>query len=861
MKQYLTFYLLLLLSSPALLAQRPPLAQTDLETPALKARISNSADHLWNFVNRAGLEVPNGSGLHTNFAHSTWIGGTDPGGQLHIAAHTFRQSGIDFFAGPVLPNPADATGKGFDRTVFSYNIRQLLGLKTGKFLLVDRYGLQVYDPSTNIVNNLPLLNSVWNQNAIELADSTVLLAGVTLSNPTNPCYRFHPDQPNAGTYFVDSAVRTFPFMHLLPDGRVLAISLLSQEIFDPQVNQFQPFPINGLQLAGPIYPFKQDTLITFTGGISANGQGTTGITTATQLIHVASQTAVAGPNLLVPRVRPLMLTTPGGEHFVFGGAIKSDTIERYNPLTHTFEYAGRLGVFGLDPQGVVLPDGTFLLNFSGYSDSEKRLVRYDPQTQTSEWLVVVPSEPLIAITPNARVAFATDHNRISLLDLDYRTIQDEPYQYIWRISSAEIAQFRQDYLLGQIDFRRYPDIATWPGNGRTALGEPAQLAPYVDVDLDGVYAPTIGGDYPCIRGDYATWSVYNDVGVHTETGGQALGIEVESMAWAVDCNLRPCPDPDLQYVVFQSLEITNRSALTYHDLYVGGFYDFDLGNYGDDYTGCDTTLGLAFGYNGDPIDDGFNGYGIAPPATGSLILPNADISGMTHFTYHENDFSPRGNPETADDFYGYLQSIWKDGNHVVDDGQDGYAPGGIPVNHMFPGDPGYCGGVPSGWSEQSANNSPYDRRYVQSTGPLTFPAGATLSYDYAVLYGRGTDHLNSVCELKSNAAALLAWWPTLQQAACSSAPLSARDPQAPTLGLSIAPNPANTRADLRLDTPLRARTQLRVCDLAGRVHTQAELPAGTQAHTLDLQELPAGLYLVQLSSAAGSAVQRIAVQH
>ena len=139
-------------------------------------------------------------------------------------------------------------------------------------------------------------------------------------------------------------------------------------------------------------------------------------------------------------------------------------------------------------------------------------------------------------------------------------------------------------------------------------------------------------------------------------------------------------------------------------------------------------------------------------------------------------------------------------------------------------------------------------------------AGATLSYDYAILYGQGSDHLNSVCELKSNAAALLAWWPSIQQAGCSSAPLAARDPKAATLGLTLAPNPANTHADLYLDTPLRARTLLRVCDLAGRVHTQAELPAGTQAHTLDLHELPAGLYLVELSSAAGRAVQRIVVQ-
>jgi hypothetical protein len=113
MKHTCTLTLLLWLLVPNLLiAQRIPLALTTLETPHLKARISNSADHFGDFVNRAGLEAPAGSGRHTQFAHSMWIGGLDPSGQLHLAAQTYRQSGIDFFTGVCAAEPGGCDREG-----------------------------------------------------------------------------------------------------------------------------------------------------------------------------------------------------------------------------------------------------------------------------------------------------------------------------------------------------------------------------------------------------------------------------------------------------------------------------------------------------------------------------------------------------------------------------------------------------------------------------------------------------------------------------------------------------------------------------------------------------------------------------
>ena len=54
----------------------------------------------WNFIS-AQFEVPKGSGKHTIFAGAPWIGGIDNGGLLHLAAGTYRQTGSDFFPGPI----------------------------------------------------------------------------------------------------------------------------------------------------------------------------------------------------------------------------------------------------------------------------------------------------------------------------------------------------------------------------------------------------------------------------------------------------------------------------------------------------------------------------------------------------------------------------------------------------------------------------------------------------------------------------------------------------------------------------------------------------------------------------------------
>lgn len=96
MKKHL---LLLMLALSA--AAAPATAQSaQLDANNVSARINAAGDLFWDFTN-ARFEVPKGSGKHTLFAGNLWIGGIDAGSQLHLAAQTYRQTGTDFFQGPI----------------------------------------------------------------------------------------------------------------------------------------------------------------------------------------------------------------------------------------------------------------------------------------------------------------------------------------------------------------------------------------------------------------------------------------------------------------------------------------------------------------------------------------------------------------------------------------------------------------------------------------------------------------------------------------------------------------------------------------------------------------------------------------
>lgn len=88
-----------------------PSAQTVLEVNNVRTTILTGGDMWWD-LSSAKYEIPKGSGAHSMFAGSLWIGGLDAGNQLKVAGMTYRQTGNDFW-----PGPLDTVNVSIDQTV------------------------------------------------------------------------------------------------------------------------------------------------------------------------------------------------------------------------------------------------------------------------------------------------------------------------------------------------------------------------------------------------------------------------------------------------------------------------------------------------------------------------------------------------------------------------------------------------------------------------------------------------------------------------------------------------------------------------------------------------------------------------
>ena len=332
----------------------------------------------------------------------------------------------------------------------------------------------------------------------------------------------------------------------------------------------------------------------------------------------------------------------------------------------------------------------------------------------------------------------------------------EAYDEIYKVSREEIEEHREAWENGTLTSVS-DGIRNWPGNGR-GPNEPDLLAPFFDQDSNGIYEP-FNGDYPVLqtecRGvpvdrekntpsdqpDQMLWFVYNDRGnIHSETQGQAQGLELQTTAFAYATN------DEINNMTFYTTRIINRGS-NLANTYFGQWVDPDLGNYSDDYVGCDVGLSLGFCYNGDDNDEGILGYGLNPPSIGVDFFegPKVDTTidgvdtlfelGMSKFVYYDNDFTNFGNPQTPIHYYNYLRGLWKNGDCLTRDEANGRT-GSNCTDYIFPGntDPNN----ETEWTEQTAGNTPADRRFLQTSGPFTLKQGAVNKITVGVVWAKAS---------------------------------------------------------------------------------------------------------------------------
>ena len=426
--------------------------------------------------------------------------------------------------------------------------------------------------------------------------------------------------------------------------------------------------------------------------------------------------------------------------------------------------------------------------------------------------------------------------------LDRTTAEVSPaecsvFDQYWGVSRSQVNEFVAHYECSQdpncdvsLEFPGYqiPDvIREWPAKGNVVQKGGAgptydvteHLAPFFDRDGDDFYDPDAGdypkydliGDIDCrttrdirLFGDTTIWFVFNDKGnVHTETGGPSIGMEIRGQAFAFATN------DEVNNMTFYNYEMINRSTFTLTNTYFGQWVDSDIGDYNDDFIGCDASRGLGFCYNGSPIDNdnpgsGTIGYGATPPAIGIDFFegPFADSDGidnpltqvvadaldsngipynglgigygdgiidnerygMRKFVYYSAEqISFGSDPNTALEFYNYLQGIWKDGSQMVWGGNGHFSTGGtVPADIAFPGDSdpllwstrGVTVATPN-WAEFNSAagglpNNAGDRRFLESAGPFVLEPGAVNDLTVGVVWARAVsgDNLASIGALK-----------------------------------------------------------------------------------------------------------------
>ena len=458
------------------------------------------------------------------------------------------------------------------------------------------------------------------------------------------------------------------------------------------------------------------------------------------------------------------------------------------------------------------------------------------------------------------------------------------YDKIWKVSNSDINAFITNFNNGNVQnntFTPIEDILTWPAKGTGNCSR--NLAPFVDVNNNGIYDPLTAGDYPKIKGEQTLYFIFNDNLYPTNgTGCSPMGVEVHAMAYAYGCPEVVSGLPVLDYTTFYDYKIINRSSVNYHDVTVAMWSEVDLGYYGDDYIGSNVQGNYAYAYNGDGYDEtagSIKGYGQYPPAQGFAVLkgPLANTNDgidndndglidepgeeckMNRAVYY-NDYLPsvsptQINPQFCQDYYGYLNGMWLDGSPFTCGGS---AYGGTtPAKWVYTGDPNNSGvnTDPNNncgyWTEMSAGNTPGDRRILLTSGTFNLAAGEMKEVEYAFVTSFDSSsttntNLLPLMKLNTDIQRVNAFYKSTTQPSC---PLVSIITGIKTISgaddVVLYPNPAKALLSVKTAFAENTAISYEIMDILGKV------TSGGKPHqanfNIDVADLKPGIYFLRIT--------------
>jgi hypothetical protein len=396
---------------------------------------------------------------------------------------------------------------------------------------------------------------------------------------------------------------------------------------------------------------------------------------------------------------------------------------------------------------------------------------------------------------------------------------EEATKKLYVVSQAQIDAHIANY--DDVDYIIPNDILNWPAHGDPAYDLAFYLAPFEDLDSDGIYDPT-SGDYPIIKGDKAVFMIMNDKGGIHASGSDPIGLEIHLLFYQF------ATDDFLNNTTFLNMRVINRGTQTIFDFHSACFVDPDLGNSTDDYVGFNADANVMYAYNGTNFD---SEYGENPPAIGITLL-NREVA---KFAAISSDPGPTGTPESWLDYYHYMRGRWMNGTEFTEGG-NGYG-GDVATDFLYDGLP-----TEDSWSELSEDNMPGDRRMMMSN--QHFETGGVLRYqmelcyDYAIVYSREGGHLENATNVVELAEAATAFYLSDGEPYCSAVVLGINEGPEKAIFI-IYPNPSTGSFQLAMQGDYK----LEIYSVDGRLVYQA---ANLNENQFIQPDVSSGTYIVNI---------------
>jgi len=304
--------------------------------------------------------------------------------------------------------------------------------------------------------------------------------------------------------------------------------------------------------------------------------------------------------------------------------------------------------------------------------------------------------------------------------------------------------------------------------------------------------------------------------------------------------------------LFYNFDVINRSNLNYSNFYIGSWQDPDLQIYSAYAIASLPSSNLSYSYSLSQnliVDSLYKGLKVgsmilngplAPQNDGvdnnnNGLIDETDEKCLLNYSMHfRNDQSIMGNPQTANHFYQYLQSKWKD-NTSLTYGINGYG-GTTPVKYAFDGQP---------WDTTTWNcMEQADWRMVQSAGPVSFLAGDTITFEYAFVNHKD---LTLPWNLQSTFEDYFHDVETIRNLynqgnipSCISLDLGVKHNK-PASNITLFPNPAAQYFELQSNNEII--NQVLIYDINGALINQYQI--NNQHTRIDIQLLSPGVYFIQ----------------